>query len=141
MFQILFGHFQIFNNFDDFKSNILNKTTFSTNQDESTLESIIKKAIKDQYSPQIIDYLTEKTLTLYHMMENIKCIIIYGSFNSGKSTLLDILNESIKSSTNQTEDKNKFFNLPQLKIFESFYLYDTWLRMYGQMSANDEGPI
>lgn len=107
-FQILYGHFQIFNNFDEFKSNILNQTTFSSEQDDASLIEIIKKIIQNRYSQKLTDYLAEKTLMLYHMMEKYRCIIIYGSFNSGKSTLLDILNESIKISISQTEEKIDF---------------------------------
>lgn len=139
-FQILYGHFQIFNNYFDFKLNILNRTTFPSDQKDAVLIETIKKVINNKYSSKLSDYLIEKTISLYHMMENHKCIIIYGDINSGKSSLVDILNDTIKALMNQHEDRNKFTNLCQYKIFESFYLNDIWTRMYGEMTTNEEGP-
>ncbi|OHS94778.1 hypothetical protein TRFO_39050 [Tritrichomonas foetus] len=135
--QVLYGHFQIFDGFDSFKKSILDDTTFPSDQYDHILKDISRSVIDEHFTPKLSEYLINKMLTLYHMMAKYKCIIIYGPINSGKSTIIDLLKDTLQVLINEAEDNKKFSDIMTIKLHEWFYMNDSWEQMFGKMTLEN----
>ena len=138
---ILYGHFQIFDNYDMFKSKLFNFSTFISDINDTMMREIMKSVAHKHFTTKTADYLIDKSLALYHMMENYPITIIYGPINSGKSSILDILRDTIQFLVTDAEENNKFSHVSNIKIYDWFFMGNDWNHMFGKVVETEDGPV
>ena len=124
--KLLFNSFQIANSIESMmeKINAIKKETV-----EEEFREIVEKEVSALSLELPKEYITNQVVSLFNLMQQYNCIVIAGPPNSGKSTVLDILQKVF----DLDEIKEYFPDELKIKINPLFHLSDKWGHIFGDI--------
>lgn len=127
--QIIYASFKIFETYDMFKVHIISPGWMNESKFDDLLSQEIQKYIESLPYELPVDFLKDRALCLYHLMQQYPIIFISGDTNSGKSLVVKILENAIKNIEGQIP-------LHIIDVYHESYNADQIYGMNNQDSSN-----
>lgn len=142
---LLFNCFHLFDTLESFKGKIVNPNVFKDEDEINALSAAIKSSMIKTLPAK---YIEEQALKLFSLLLSHRVVVIYGSANSGKSSLLSVLSAAMTKLFNDLDAsadinaRNNFRHIRKMKFEKLFHDSDSWNRNFGTlMSDQSTGSI
>lgn len=129
LLKLLRSHFPLFENYDTFAKRLCEDCPFDKEQKMRELEAALGQIVEEQANETLARYLVEKALHLYELMELYPCVVISGPSNSGKSTIIRLLEQALHKVCLEHEDR--WSSEDRYSFLELYHSVDQWKIVFG----------
>ena len=128
--KIICASIRVFDNVETLKSTIEHSGCFS---EEIEINSLAAECTKAATPSMPGEYVVEQALSLFNILRSRRCAIIHGPPNSGKTSVLNILQKASESLLSSGASMKLVKKVRIEKIFQGS---DSWERLFGELVAD-----
>lgn len=128
--KIIYGSIRLFDSADVLKQTIEHSGCFS---EEVEINSLAAECTKATTQNMPSEYIVDRALSLFNILQSRRCAIVHGPPNSGKTSVLDVLQ---KASEALISEGATFKLIKKIRIERIFQGSDSWERLFGELLAD-----